>query len=1091
MNMKGKRIIAILLMIACCLTNQAFISLGVEKEKKVYRTYDDNKYEVIFEIESKWEGHFNGKMKICNTGERVIDDWNLQFLADFSIENIYNAEIIEHEGNHYFIKNAVWNQDIRPHGEISFGFTASYSEKITEPSGYKMVNYLNDLQQDSYEITYQEESDWGNGFTGAIMIKNTGTEIIEDWQLEFMMKRKIDYFWSAELLEKDGNYYHIKNSDFNANIKPGESLRIGIMGSQGEKGDKPYEIQLRHIEWRHASKADTDRDGLTNEIELEIGSNPCKSDTDSDGLGDGYEYSVLETNLCKVDSDGNGVSDADEDFDSDHLTNLQEYEKETYPYKADSDSDGLIDGEEVNTYHTDPMNEDTDGEGLKDGEDIKLGFNPLKKDTDGNGILDIDEKQQQTVSLVVDEKEASGVTKVDVSFETTGNIENTTEIRNLYDVDIQSSEVEGIVGIPVEIESSASFDSATIQFTYDESKLGETEEDNLSIMWYDEENDWYEVLDENSILDKENNTVSITTTHFSTYLLVDSEKWFESWRKSLDYRGKYAYFDIAYAVDTSKSMKTNNRLSTAKKATKEFIDEQASKDKGALITFGGTSRVVKGLGTSKKDLKSAVNGLTLSEINGTDVAGGIKKSLAELKKGQNENRMLILVCDGNVDYEKEVVEEAKKNKVRIFSVNIGYASSNATLKKYAEETGGEYFYCPSVDKVETVYAELKGKTLDKVDETDKDGDGLYDIYETQGLRLKNGKVIRTKTTSKDTDGDGLSDYEEVGIKYSQVVPKRMQKKFGKRGVQKIVYFDLYSNPTKKDTDKDGISDLRDPYPWHGYCGGRNAEWAENHKYELQNNGHYVCKRCKKDVKSPELEDTEILTVEDQQKVLSYTQFISLIAVNRAKQMKKYEPGRTEKLLYNEICKIRSKKIYKGKYSYRDKEKNCIVEKFVVKGNVYTTKSKLGVFGKAVYSGVFADVLGAIVLKDSPWLSTLWGWASEQIGDSEGGNNKIVSFSDLANIFFAVVQDKAKSDSVKEVFEKMSYVSMAIFGIAKYFKSSLNEDDLLLTVCVDRGKIKYGGIFHDQTSKEFIFEQGSVGLKATNLYWAALSPDAYA
>lgn len=145
MNMKGKRIIAILLMIACCLTNQAFISLGVEKEKKVYRTYDDNKYEVIFEIESKWEGHFNGKMKICNTGERVIDDWNLQFLADFSIENIYNAEIIEHEGNHYFIKNAVWNQDIRPHGEISFGFTASYSEKITEPSGYKMVNYLNDL----------------------------------------------------------------------------------------------------------------------------------------------------------------------------------------------------------------------------------------------------------------------------------------------------------------------------------------------------------------------------------------------------------------------------------------------------------------------------------------------------------------------------------------------------------------------------------------------------------------------------------------------------------------------------------------------------------------------------------------------------------------------------------------------------------------------------------------------------------------------------------------------------------------------------------------------------------------------------------
>ena len=55
--------------------------------------------------------------------------------------------------------------------------------------------------------------------------------------------------------------------------------------------------------------------------------------------------------------------------------------------------------------------------------------------------------------------------------------------------------------------------------------LGETSEDNLSLMWYDEENDWYEILDRESVVDTFNNTVSYTTTHFSTYLLVDRFKW--------------------------------------------------------------------------------------------------------------------------------------------------------------------------------------------------------------------------------------------------------------------------------------------------------------------------------------------------------------------------------------------------------------------------------------------------------------------------------------------------------------------------------------------------------------------------------------
>ena len=60
----------------------------------------------------------------------------------------------------------------------------------------------------------------------------------------------------------------------------------------------------------------------------------------------------------------------------------------TDPLSADTDGDGLSDGQEVNVYRTTPTNADTDGDGLKDGEEVGRGTNPLATDSDGDGLLD-------------------------------------------------------------------------------------------------------------------------------------------------------------------------------------------------------------------------------------------------------------------------------------------------------------------------------------------------------------------------------------------------------------------------------------------------------------------------------------------------------------------------------------------------------------------------------------------------------------------------------------------------------------------------------------------------------------------------------
>ena len=83
---------------------------------------------------------------------------------------------------------------------------------------------------------------------------------------------------------------------------------------------------------------DTDGDGLTDDEEIVLGTDPTNPDTDGDDLFDGTEVDMAA---------GSGCPD---------------------PLDPDSDDDGLSDGEEV-ALATDPCNPDTDGDGLADAVD--------------------------------------------------------------------------------------------------------------------------------------------------------------------------------------------------------------------------------------------------------------------------------------------------------------------------------------------------------------------------------------------------------------------------------------------------------------------------------------------------------------------------------------------------------------------------------------------------------------------------------------------------------------------------------------------------------------------------------------------------
>jgi hypothetical protein len=91
------------------------------------------------------------------------------------------------------------------------------------------------------------------------------------------------------------------------------------------------------------------------------------------------------------------------DSDSDGLINSEEIRIGTDPLKPDTDEDGLLDGEEASTYTTNPLVPDTDNDGLRDGDEVKIyKTDPHNADTDSDLLNDGDEIDRGTNPITPD-----------------------------------------------------------------------------------------------------------------------------------------------------------------------------------------------------------------------------------------------------------------------------------------------------------------------------------------------------------------------------------------------------------------------------------------------------------------------------------------------------------------------------------------------------------------------------------------------------------------------------------------------------------------------------------------------------------------
>lgn len=187
---------------------------------------------------------------------------------------------------------------------------------------------------------------------------------------------------------------------------------------------------------------------------------------------------------------------------------------------------------------------------------------------------------------------------------------------------------------------------------------------------------------------------------------------------------------IMLAIDISRSMRTTdispNRFEAARAAIRSFIKTLPAGARVGLVTFGGYASLAVPLTDDHDHLLREVD--VLSMIRGTAIGDGLLESLSALPDletreatGENPQRLatIILLSDGrnrNGTDPLEALSEVKEQQVTVHTVGVGSDAANnidgmsgfdeTTLRQIADETGGQYIFVDSAEKLQDVYRNL-------------------------------------------------------------------------------------------------------------------------------------------------------------------------------------------------------------------------------------------------------------------------------------------------------------------------------------------------------------------------------------------------
>ncbi|WP_181408270.1 fibronectin type III domain-containing protein [Schumannella sp. 10F1B-5-1] len=613
---------------------------------------------------------------------------------------------------------------------------------------------------------------------------------------------------------------------------------------------------------------DSDNDGAINSAEFAAGTKPADRDTDGDGLPDGGEI-ASGTDPLLADSDGDGLSDGDE------------IALGTSPLLADTDGNGTLDGDEVGTYTLSaaPL-------------DPYAGPNPSGDFTELTAVAEVDASGRDASTLRVEStppEDIAGIITATAAI-TTVETENTDDDadpsgpvarRGVATTSMPTAATSLTLGYPASYAQERLASLAPIVWN-DATATWEFTNKNVSVStaahtitihspelglryaivdmaeWRGNANQCQAALDGHPAMDVQiilDQTWSVTDSDPTNERLNAVDEILDALKpgdrasvREVGLIGGIARGAGGQSSFTGRAMGNHppdwNFLIPWAQSTELLPVSQA---KAKVDEYRSASGLIDEYYWSGWSEPSWLGESLFGDADQNTY--GDPASAAAVCRIHT----VVLVTDGKLvplaelsDEDEDawgsdytVFRDRTDAPVHVLDVGSDNPDDALWMQALATNSGGTYSYVPTAGDIANWVDEVTPfvDNSDADPNVDSDGDGLNDWIETVGVvpvmsgfgATKLGRVT-SNPNKADTDGDGLTDGEEVGLKATQsdlAVPT----------TSKTAGYYVTANPKKVDSDSDGASDfdevdlgmnaLQPDMDYDGANDGRELTWGSD------------------------------------------------------------------------------------------------------------------------------------------------------------------------------------------------------------------------------------------------------------------------
>lgn len=181
---------------------------------------------------------------------------------------------------------------------------------------------------------------------------------------------------------------------------------------------------------------------------------------------------------------------------------------------------------------------------------------------------------------------------------------------------------------------------------------------------------------------------------------------------------------LGLVFDISRSME--KKLPFAKEAAAKFLDTGTPDDEYFLVEFSNRATLAQGF---TSDIARLRDKLSLEPAQGnTALYDGVYLGLAQLKRGQNPRKALLLITDGEDNHSRysrgDIRQFVRESDAQIYVIDMG----RALVGELADMTGGHSYHASPNDLEETcekIALDLKSQYVIGYESTNTSKDGRF------------------------------------------------------------------------------------------------------------------------------------------------------------------------------------------------------------------------------------------------------------------------------------------------------------------------------------------------------------------------------